>query len=768
MKSKEEEIDELIIGIREISEDIKKKRKLNMIKMEEIRAKEKIAKTKREEKLRLQEKNMELRERLDQAARINKGESNVVPDFKIVPEEIINFLPLTPIEGIKKINENLVELRDILRNQSTIKNDKKERPYVSVKYMGQNLKYIIPNTNEYNFQLLLEDTCGVFSVSHQEYYFKDSTNCVWPLVPPVIDYLNENKKELQLYLTKKNTKNKIKENEFTKKEIQDGSSQTIKQIEKLFERVNNDKKVNIVEPEEIKINKNSLLKANRENEIILMIEKTFGSKMLSLFFYFFFLIYILFFIITKNEVQLPLQLITLLKTEFFSNEFLVNYTIFDFYSKDRSNNYNVNNYSYYQVYSSLNEMQDIRILKLWLQNVYFPKLGFVSGGTYDFMERHKLLGPIRFFQLRQKQDMDCKPFTQESSNYTETQYNYCYGAFSDAAIKFNSITPYLVKDKPYKEKCLDGTNPSAGCALYKYGINYQQNNYPYSYKGQLGNYDMSSGFFFDLSPKNPFNHDDIFEFSNHFANYWIDISTRLITISFNAYQSNSDDNKIFSVTLYIEIGESQLLLKNFDVKVFQLFINFEFIQSFADSNGGNYFKAFFELLNKYFKEFFYLILLSVYSIFSLKNQLDKLIKLKTAIIYKGFIEWVINLFLGSIILSVLILRLIYIFTQISIVNEFKKDNFNQYFPVMYFSENLGNIVQIMEIIMVSCLSLNSLTAFYSEFYEQIFLTIKYSGKYLFSFFMIYIIILLGYAACCTIIYGGIILSKLKFKNKVYK
>jgi hypothetical protein len=655
--------------------------------------------------------------------------------------------------------ENLVELRDILLNQSTIKNDKKERPYVSVKYMGQNLKYILPDIPEYNFQNLLEDTCGVFSVLHEDYYFKDSTNCVWPLVPPVLDYLSENKKELQLYLTKKNAKNKVKENEFVKKEIQDGSSQTMKQIEKLFERVNNDKKLNIVEPEEVKINKNSLMKANRENEIILMIEKTFGGKILSLFFYFFFMIYIMFFIITKNEVQLPLQLITVIKTEFYLNEFLVNYTIFDFYSKDKSNNYNVNNYSYYQVYSSLNEMQDIRILKLWLQDIYFPKLGFVTDGRYYFMERHNLLGPIRFFQLRQKQDMNCDPFTQEESNYTDLLHSYCYGAFSDAATVFDQVKPISTKDLPYKEKCLNGTDPSAGCALYKYGMDYRQNNYSYSYTGQLANYDLSSGFYFDLFQKDPFSQEDISEFANHFSNYWIDIATRLITISFNAYQSNSDDNKIFSVTLYIENGESQLLLKNFDVKVFQLFINFEFIDTFANSNGGNYFKAFFELLNKYFKEFFYLILLLVYSIFSLKSQLDKLIKLKTAIIYKGFIEWVINLFLGSIILSVLILRLIYIFTQISVVNEFKKDNFNQYFPVLYFSENLGNMVQIMEIVMVSCLSLNSLTAFYPEFYEQIFLTIRYSGKYLFSFFMIYIIVVFGFAACCTIIYGGIILSK---------
>jgi len=49
-----------------------------------------------------------------------------------------------------------------------------------------------------------------------------------------------------------------------------------------------------------------------------------------------------------------------LNNEFYSNEFMVNFTLFDYLTKDSKGSLN---YSYYQVYTSLKEMKDITLLE---------------------------------------------------------------------------------------------------------------------------------------------------------------------------------------------------------------------------------------------------------------------------------------------------------------------------------------------------------------------------------------------------------------------
>ena len=78
-------------------------------------------------------------------------------------------------------------------------------------------------------------------------------------------------------------------------------------------------------------------KFSRENEIILMIEKTFGKKILYLIFYIFFVVYISYIVLGKNNVETSGQLIDVLKYEYIKSTFPVNFSTYDYVTYTSNN-----------------------------------------------------------------------------------------------------------------------------------------------------------------------------------------------------------------------------------------------------------------------------------------------------------------------------------------------------------------------------------------------------------------------------------------------
>jgi hypothetical protein len=381
-----------------------------------------------------------------------------------------------------------------------------------------------------------------------------------------------------------------------------------------------------------------------------------------------------------------------------------------------------------------------------------------------FMQRHRLVGPIRFFQVRQKKEENCDGISQTSSR-EEINSLYCYGLYSSPATV--SDFPFLnrrfigSKYQVFHDNCTRTNNTfSSACSFFRDGLQYRPNNLSNVFSGQNAKYDLRHGYFFDLQPiiiNNNLTEQDISYLAHYIAHYWVDLSTRLFTVTFNAYQTSGDDNSLFSVTLLIEIGASQTIVKSFDVQRSNLFINFRMLMENISTDG---FQGFWSFIKQYITELLYLIFLCIYSVSIIKRQLEIFKEKKQGIIYKGFFEFVFHLIIGGSIMTVLVLRIMFIFEQIYYVRYFRENNFIDFFPVNYFS-SFESAVKTFEIIMVFLLCVNSLTVFYVEFFEKVFLTFQYSLKYLLSLLLVYFFILVAYASCCTLVYGWFIIGKKK-------
>ena len=153
--------------------------------------------------------------------------------------------------------------------------------------------------------------------------------------------------------------------------------------------LNPQSKLKIISNEEE--NKN-VKKQNRENEILLMIEKTFGGRISFLIFYVIFLCVILTKLISNNSIAKKNLYFTAIQNEFVKNSFLVDIKIQDFLEDDKKD-------SLYRVSLNLDEVNDVRILPTWLTEVFFNKLGFYDK-SFIFLEKHKLIGKMRFMQVR--------------------------------------------------------------------------------------------------------------------------------------------------------------------------------------------------------------------------------------------------------------------------------------------------------------------------------------------------------------------------------
>ncbi len=131
-------------------------------------------------------------------------------------------------------------------------------------------------------------------------------------------------------------------------------------------------------------------KIQREIEISLHIEKTFGPVITYLIFYLFFCIYVLNFIVTKYSMDLPNYFNQVIVNDFLQKQFQVNFTMNDFYQQNAQNFYNLNNYSFYSSYINLTEVQIMDLVFVWIKNVYLENIGVVQK-KLKFMEKHDVL-----------------------------------------------------------------------------------------------------------------------------------------------------------------------------------------------------------------------------------------------------------------------------------------------------------------------------------------------------------------------------------------
>lgn len=113
-----EEINSKLKDIESLQAKIKnKEEERTKIKSEvELKQKEKEVLEKQIKELENKRKNK--LEKLEKIKAIISGDENVIPDFEIKPEEVFKYIPPTPLEGIKEIENCLEELRDILNYEN--------------------------------------------------------------------------------------------------------------------------------------------------------------------------------------------------------------------------------------------------------------------------------------------------------------------------------------------------------------------------------------------------------------------------------------------------------------------------------------------------------------------------------------------------------------------------------------------------------------------------------------------------------------------------
>ncbi len=76
---------------------------------------------------------------------------------------------------------------------------------INIKYSGDTLKYIIPQRPDYTFSDLLEDTCDFFDKGDaKDFIFMDELNNIFPLHPPVREFLSKSKSKIRKFLIDKN------------------------------------------------------------------------------------------------------------------------------------------------------------------------------------------------------------------------------------------------------------------------------------------------------------------------------------------------------------------------------------------------------------------------------------------------------------------------------------------------------------------------------------------------------------------------------------
>ena len=195
---------------------------------------------------------------------------------------------------------------------------------------------------------------------------------------------------------------------------------------------------------------------------------------------------------------------------------------------------------------------------------------------------------------------------------------YCYGRYDKAS----NTDLKEIYEKIYKsaltDKSIEQIKSQTNCALDNLNATpyvYRKIDKAYSYYGQFENYFIDGGYYYDLdiSSMNATNFSEQLKFLDY---PWLDLSTRLIILSFNAYLSTDIDNSIIAFNIYIEISSTQDIKLEIDVKLFKLFINFKKIIE-KIKNADTILKKIqdsFDLIMDNFSSYLYLLSIFLYSV----------------------------------------------------------------------------------------------------------------------------------------------------------
>jgi len=267
------------------------------------------------------------------------------------------------------------------------------------------------------------------------------------------------------------------------------------------------------------------------------------------------------------------------------------------------------------------------------------------------------------------------------------------------------------------------------------------------YSGVLNQYSYDKAYYFDLDynqvSSRDFNDTEnlirLTNFGNFVFRNWIDVNTRVIMISFICYQTIEEEDKIFTVSMFIEFSKTQAMKKIFKLSIYKRLIDF----SNAD-------------LNKILRAFSYLLILFFYSCIFFLGNIKTLCKEKLSKILMDDSTFLLTLFMNSLIFAVFILRIFNLLLKNGYMAPYIKTGFVDYFPIDYYKSGLDTYINQLEVGMICLIIINTLNVFYFEFFARIFLTFKFAWKYIFAYLVIYFIIVIAYSASCNILYGSYI------------
>jgi hypothetical protein len=148
--------------------------------------------------------------------------------------------------------------------------------------------------------------------------------------------------------------------------------------------------------------------------------------------------------------------------------------------------------------------------------------------------------------MRQKINLDnCEVFSMLIENeevfllnQQDAKKTFCYDEFTENPREtvFRNFDPTLYDHYIYQNLCENGTVfPDEVCYAIP-GFSLRPLEYPYTIKGEISDYSMNEGYYFDLPLNSTMNYTKIIEFIRW---YWWDTSSRLLVISFNALQQES-------------------------------------------------------------------------------------------------------------------------------------------------------------------------------------------------------------------------------------
>ena len=696
---------------------------------------------------------------------IKSGAGNLIPDFELNINDIMEDIPLTPIHGINEIKTQLENLKEIFAENQHLGDTSKdgEEKSIVVKYLGESLKYIVPDDYNYTFKNLVDDISDFFEVKASDMVLKDELNNIWPSNFSVKEILHLKKKQVSLFLALKKNKTDIKVDESSK--IYEGDDimyKTLKEIDTLLlNQENKENNSNIIVEEEIQeYNKTSTTHFDKQNATILEIEKTFGQVFINLFFYLIFIGIILYFNNNKNDDSIFI-LNRSINREFYTKQIPINFTLYDFLTEENSNQYSSS--------MNFNEMGDATLIFEWMKYNYFENLGFYTG-NFKLFNRFTIIGPVRLTQLRQdstKKD-ECKIYSSSS----DSDHLYCYGEYTKSQktqshfYKFNNITN--PDDLKYVKECNDvntkynrsQTNNNTinftetdkhvylGCKVLN-GFNYQDNPFPYTFKGVLNSYNLNGGFVIEFPTDSVYHFEELSIAIDFISRYWVDISSRLLVLSFNIIDPDNSKNQILTVNLYIEIGSTNVINKVCEVNRFSLFINLIPLLSIEKFTLDSLIK----FISDNILEILYVLLLFFYSLINLVSDIKIIKKERNIFNLKGINQFFMGFATRLLIMGIFVFRFIYLTYQIILFKQFLANNFTEFFPVSYLDKNFNYLLNIIELIMIVFITVNVFNMIYIEFFGQIFTTFQHSIKNLLSFFFVYVILIMSFSTSCSILFG---------------